>query len=1570
MGARAVPPTRERGRSVSKLEVARPRVSSPRRKPSLPVLIAGAVALLLVGALIPLFALRGGSSAAAAVGVLHRNVGVEIGGRSLKAATAADRLRTGDTVQTDPAGQAEVRWFKGSVTRLDVNTRFTLGDLIDKPGRRVATGKLHVGRVWNRVAKLTTKQDRFEIGSPHAIAAVRGTAFIVDCRHLPTCYFTVIDGFVLVTTSDGKSVLLTAGQSVGVDGAGHLLGVRDVSGSQLLRDPWIRANLVRDGKSEVLGDAIAPVERAKARTDLNTSSSPTASSDSSTQQTSPTSSDSPAVVESNVVVPPTKSSGPLPSNLPPLPQRGGGGGGGGGGGNGGGGGGNGGGGGGGGGGGNAARMSGVVTDSTSGTPIAGARVRDATASKSTLTASDGSYALRGLTSGPQTIRIRASGYDAGTKKVRLAQGENTENFDLLQQATLSGTVTDAQSGSPVSGVTVAVGSRSAKSAADGTYTVTNAPTGSQTVTATATGYQSASATATINPGTNSLDFVLVPATASTGTVTGHVTDATTTSPISGAAVSIGSRSTQTATDGSYTISNVPTGSQSVTASATGYQSNTKTVTVGAGSNTVDLALAATTSTTGTVTGHVTDGSTTSPIAGATVSIGSQTTQTASDGSYTISNVPTGQQTVGATAPNYRAASQNVTVQRGTNTANFALQAAGVGTISGVVTDATSGSPIGGATVSVGCLSAQTASDGSYTIDGVATGSQTVFADATGYQSSSQNVDVASGPNTVNFSLTAIQYGTVTGTVKDASTGAAISGATVEDFSGGSTQTATDGSYTLTNVPTGNQTIEAFATNYQSSQQNVTVTTGTTTANFTLTAIQRGTVTGTVKDASTNAAIAAATVEDFSGHSTQTASDGSYTLNNVPTGQQTIEAFATNYQSSSQSVTVTTGTTTANFTLTAVQRGTVTGAVTDSSTGAAVSGATVEDFHGDSTRTAGDGTYTLSGVPTGSQTIEAFATNYQASSQSVSVTTGTTTANFALTAAQIASVTGTVTDASTGAPIAGATVATSSGCDSTQTDGNGNYTLSNLQTGPTEFIVTATGYQGVDRSVTLVNGSNTVNFQMTGTSVSTATVSGTVTDASTTRPISGATVTDGSHSTQTASDGTYTLSNLATGSQTIIASASGYQTSSKTVSLNSGTNTVDFALGATTAHSSIERESVSSTGAEGNGISLGSFMSADGRYVAFHSSATDLVPGDTNGQSDAFVRDRQTGTTTRVSVASDGSQSSGSAGPSSISADGRYVVINSNATDLASGASGHFSIFIHDMQTGTTQLVISSNAGDILGGTISGNDRYIAFNSDVLNPGGTAGQQEVYVYDLQAQTLELISKPMTGTTADGLSDGASISADGRYVAFGSYATNLVANDTNGQFDDFVRDRQTGTTQRVSVASDGTQGDNTSESAVITPDGTKVVFWSYASNLVAGDTIGGGDVFVHSLTDGSTVRESLANDGSEANGTSSRPSISDDGRYIAFESTASNLVTGDSGGQSDIFVRDTQSQTTSRVTIGTDGSDGNGTSVNAVISGDGSMVTFESLATNLVPGDTNGVADIFGAPAGCSGCARTG
>jgi hypothetical protein len=387
---------------------------------------------------------------------------------------------------------------------------------------------------------------------------------------------------------------------------------------------------------------------------------------------------------------------------------------------------------------------------------------------------------------------------------------------------------------------------------------------------------------------------------------------------------------------------------------------------------------------------------------------------------------------------------------------------------------------------------------------------------------------------------------------------------------------------------------------------------------------------------------------------------------------------------------------------------------------------------------------------------------------------------------------------------------------------------------------------------------------------------------------------------------------------------------------------------------------------GDDDSYGPSFSSNDRYVTFYSDATNLVAGGTSGERHVFVRDRDTGTNTLVSKSSAGVEGDFYSTVTSISADGRYVAFQSAATNLVSGdINNKPDIFVRDRQAGTTTRISKSSAGaegdgDSTYPSISSDDgRYVAFQSAATNlvTGDTNGKTDIFVRDRTTGTTTLVSKSSAGVEGNGDSGNSKISGDGRYVTFESAANNLVTGDTNGKTDIFVRDRQTGTTTRVSRSSAGVQGDALSLDPSISDDGRFVAFGSAATNLVSGDANGERDVFVRDRQTGTTTRVSRSSAGVAGDGLSGTPSISADGRYVAFQSTATNLVSGDTNTMFDVFVRDRQTGTTTMVSKSSAGVQGNYDSYYSDISSDGRYVAYQSFATNLVTGDTNGAFDIF-------------
>jgi Tol biopolymer transport system component len=408
---------------------------------------------------------------------------------------------------------------------------------------------------------------------------------------------------------------------------------------------------------------------------------------------------------------------------------------------------------------------------------------------------------------------------------------------------------------------------------------------------------------------------------------------------------------------------------------------------------------------------------------------------------------------------------------------------------------------------------------------------------------------------------------------------------------------------------------------------------------------------------------------------------------------------------------------------------------------------------------------------------------------------------------------------------------------------------------------------------------------------------------------------------------------------------------------------DSAVSATT-----ERVSVSSNGVQGDRYSYEPSVSADGNLVAFASDASTLIANDGNGVGDVFVRDRTQGTTKRVSVSSGGSEGNGQSFGTSISADGRFVAFESQASNMvARDGNGVGDVFVHDRTLGTTERVSLSSTGvegnaASTASAISPDGRFVVFQSTASNlvPGDTNGARDIFVRDRLEGATERVSVSSSGGQANGASGQPTASADGRFLAFSSSASNLTSGDTNAVGDVFVHDRELGTTERVSVSSGENQGNKPSAEPSTSADGRFVSFQTDASNLVAGDTNGKSDVFVRDRALGTTERVSVGSGGTQSNGKSyqgDQSSISADGQLVTFASSGSNLVAGDTNDVRDVFLRDRSANQTIPVSVRSSGGQANLASFLPVISADGAFLVFDSVATNLVSGDTNGRQDVF-------------
>ena len=403
------------------------------------------------------------------------------------------------------------------------------------------------------------------------------------------------------------------------------------------------------------------------------------------------------------------------------------------------------------------------------------------------------------------------------------------------------------------------------------------------------------------------------------------------------------------------------------------------------------------------------------------------------------------------------------------------------------------------------------------------------------------------------------------------------------------------------------------------------------------------------------------------------------------------------------------------------------------------------------------------------------------------------------------------------------------------------------------------------------------------------------------------------------------------------------------------------------------------GADANGDSYGSAVSADGRVVAFHSVARNLSPDDRDGMLDVYVRDRLTGETTLVSRATgaDGSKSDGDSASPQLSGDGRLVAFESYGRGLSTDDGAGLDVFVRDRVSEQTLLVSRASGVDGMkadnesgSAALSADGRFVAFVSYArnLSPDDRDATPDVFVRDLATAQTALVSRAGGARGVKGNRDSGAatpaVSSDGRFVAFDSRSSNLSADDHDTLRDVFVRDLVAGRTTLVSRATGvhGAKGNSTSGRALsISGDGRFVAFEARARNLSRQDRDKPVDVFVRDLARGRTTLVSRAGGprGAAGDGDSINPVISADGRFVAFDSEARNLSRDDRDAEIDVFVRDLVTARTTLVSraSGSRGRKANDFSLVGGLSADGRVVAFSSYAGNLAPDDRDRRADVF-------------
>ena len=384
--------------------------------------------------------------------------------------------------------------------------------------------------------------------------------------------------------------------------------------------------------------------------------------------------------------------------------------------------------------------------------------------------------------------------------------------------------------------------------------------------------------------------------------------------------------------------------------------------------------------------------------------------------------------------------------------------------------------------------------------------------------------------------------------------------------------------------------------------------------------------------------------------------------------------------------------------------------------------------------------------------------------------------------------------------------------------------------------------------------------------------------------------------------------------------------------------------------------------QGSGISTLPSVNSDGSVIAFESTSGNLV-GDANSQTQILVKNIQSNSIQRVSVNNSGTAGNKASYSPSISSDGKKIAFNSLSNNLYSGDINGFSdIFVRDTTNNVTTLVNITKNGIIADkesadAVISGNGRFVAFATAANNLSGqtTNSKRNVYLKDLVTGNLELISINNSGTVGNNDSFLPSISFDGRYISFVSFASNFDNIANNNVYDIYRHDTLNKTTKRISYSATGGASNGLSLGSVISADGQTIAYHSLANNLVDNDSNNAIDVFIYDVA---TQKTELASGNIAASGFSFNAKISDTGRFIAYYSTANNLVPNDSNNSSDLFIYDRLLKKTERASVSTSGvQTSKSIDTNISISGDGKAAVFSSTDAALVSGDTNNKLDVI-------------
>ena len=390
--------------------------------------------------------------------------------------------------------------------------------------------------------------------------------------------------------------------------------------------------------------------------------------------------------------------------------------------------------------------------------------------------------------------------------------------------------------------------------------------------------------------------------------------------------------------------------------------------------------------------------------------------------------------------------------------------------------------------------------------------------------------------------------------------------------------------------------------------------------------------------------------------------------------------------------------------------------------------------------------------------------------------------------------------------------------------------------------------------------------------------------------------------------------------------------------------------------SVKQITIGLNGEPPNGSSSYPSMSADGKRIVFHSEASNLTEGDTNNSFDVFLYDALSEQLKLISISNEGTQSNGASTNPKISADGRFVMFQSGATNLSSTATanGIKNLYLYDVTNDSLSLFTKNQAGEQANGNsydfeLSADGNYITFTSEATNLTGddyANNTPRIFLLDRSSNHISLITKPVSSEPVTRPSSNPDITRDGRFIVFRSFSSNLTTDDSNGQYDIFLHDRESGVTKKISKHRDGTQGNSNSSNPRFSEDGQFVFFISNASTLVDSDTNNLSDIFKFSIEQNSLSRVLIDTAQLQPDYSSAFTSTPFDSRFILFSSHATNLVSGDTNQKSDIFFHDSITGKIRRLSLTASGSESNGASYAPSISDDYKTVTFASYASNLL------------------------